>query len=357
MSLDHLQQFIASRPRVRLGEFPTPLVKLERLSRQLGVELWMKRDELSGVAFGGNKTRKMEFILADAIRQGFADILTVGPVTSNHTMMTAMACLRLGLSCHCLVAGEPPRSYEGNILLLQYMGANLIYEPLSLAIPDPADVARYDAATARIQAELGAYLIPAGGTMPVGEPGYMNAILEIAVQCCGDLPFDAIFVAYGTGGTSAGILLGQAVAGFSVPVYAVAVGSRQAFDILQESDLAGLFKEMAAALELPAKLQAGQPPPFHELYGYAESGYAVPTASASAAIELLARGEGYFLDPVYTAKAFDGMLDQIRLGRIPAGSRILFIHTGGLSMLPLARFASPPGPLSRNGSTVSGEGE
>src|SRR5262245_51904036 len=130
MSLAQLEQFIAGRPRIRLGEFPTPLVKLERLSQELGVELWLKRDELSGVALGGNKTRKLEFILADAISQGYRDVLTVGPVTSNHTMMTAMACNRVGLRCHCLVLGEPPAVYDGNILLLKYMGANLIYFPI-----------------------------------------------------------------------------------------------------------------------------------------------------------------------------------------------------------------------------------
>ena len=336
MSLDHLQQFIASRPRVRLGEFPTPLVKLERLSRQLGVELWMKRDELSGVAFGGNKTRKMEFVLADAIAKGYRDVLTEGPRTSNHTMMTAMACLRLGLRCHCVVASEPPDFYEGNILLLRYMGVSLTFSPLDLANPDPADNARFRATVERVQAESGAYSIPAGGTMPVAEPGYMNAVLEIAEQCDGDLPFDAVFIAYGTGGTSTGIVLGQAVAGFRVPVYAVAVGTRQAFETLRDRDLADLYEHMATELQLDIRHER---PAVEEVFGYAETGYAVPTAGGDAAIKLLASTEGYFLDPVYTAKAFDAMLDMIRTGKIVAGSRALFIHTGGLSMLPVGRYA------------------
>jgi L-cysteate sulfo-lyase len=335
MSLQQLEQFIIGRPRVRLGEFPTPLVKLEQLSQELGVQLWLKRDDLSGVALGGNKTRKLEFILADAISQGCQDILTVGPVTSNHTMMTAMACRRVGLRCHCLVLGQPPAVYDGNILLLKYMGANLIYFPIDIANPGPADMERLEATLQQQQAETGSYLIPPGGTMPAGEPGYMNAILEIARQCDNDLPFDAIFVAFGTGGTSTGIALGLMLAGFPVPLYAVAVGSRQAFHTLRAKRLADLIDEMTAALHLPNN----ERPPVHELFGYAESGYAVPTAGSDAAIKHLARTEGYLLDPVYTAKAFDGMLDQIKQGNIPAGSRLLFVHTGGLSMTPIGRMA------------------
>lgn len=335
MSLNQLEQFIAGRPRVRLGELPTPLVKLERLSQELGVELWLKRDEMSGVALGGNKTRKMEFILADAISQGYQDILTVGPVTSNHTMMAAMACNRLGLRCHCLVLGEPPAVYEGNILLLKYMGANLVFVPINIANPGPDDMAAIEEALKRVQAETGSYMIPGGGTMPAGEPGYMNAILEIAQQCGNDLPFDAIFVALGTGGTSTGIALGQAVAGFRVPLYAVAVGSEQAFRTLRPQGLTDLIDEMAVALDI----RTSERPPIHEVFGYAESGYAVATAGSDAAIKRLARSEGYLLDPVYTAKAFHGMVDQIEQGKIPAGSRILFIHTGGLSMTTIARMA------------------
>jgi D-cysteine desulfhydrase len=335
MSLQKLEQFIAGRPRVRLGEFPTPLVKLERLSQELGVELWLKRDEMSGVALGGNKTRKMEFILADAMSQGYQDVLTVGPVTSNHTMMTAMACRRLGLRCHCLVLGEPPAVYDGNILLLQYMGANLVFIPINIANPNPADIAARDEALLRVQAETNSFLIPAGGTMPCGEPGYMNAVVEIAHQCGDDLPFDAIFVAYGTGGTSTGLLLGQAVAGFRVPLYAVAVGSKQAFQTLGPRILPDIYEEMATCLAAPV----GERPPVHELFGYAETGYAVATAGSDAAIKCLARREGYLLDPVYTAKAFAGMLDQIEQGNLPAGSRLLFVHTGGLSMTPIGRMA------------------
>lgn len=335
MTLKQLEQFIDGRPRIRLGEFPTPLVKLERLSQELGVELWLKRDEMSGVALGGNKTRKMEFILADAMSQGYQDILTVGPVTSNHTMMTAMACRRLGLRCHCLVLGPEPAVYEGNILLLKYMGANLIFIPVNVASPSAADIALRDETLARVQAEKGAYLIPGGGTMPVGELGYMNAVLEIARQCGNDLPFDAIFVAYGTGGTSAGLVLGQAVAGYYVPLYAVAVGSKQAFQTLGPRILPKLCEDMTAELELPIQ----ELPPIYETFGYAESGYAVATAGSDAAIKRMARSEGYFLDPVYTAKAFDGMVDQIGRGVIPPGSRVLFVHTGGLSMTTLERMA------------------
>jgi D-cysteine desulfhydrase len=337
MSLAELKEFVDSRPRLRLGAFPTPLVRLERLSADLGIELWLKRDDMSGIALGGNKTRKMEFILADALAQGHREVMTVGPVTSNHTMMTAMAALRAGLRCHCVVLAPEPELYDGNILLLRYMQANLVFVGVDVRNPTAEDVRRRDEMMARVQEETGAYLIPGGGTMPCGEAGYMNAVLEVAGQCGGDLPFDAIVVAYGTGGTTTGIALGQAVAGFRVPIYAIAVGSEQAFRTLRATDCGGLAAEMAAALGL----ERYERPAVHELFGYAETGYAVPTAGGDAAMKRLACREGYFLDPVYTAKAFDGLLDLVARGELGAGSRVLFVHTGGLSMTPVGRYAWP----------------
>jgi L-cysteate sulfo-lyase len=330
MSLGELRQIIAAQPRLELGDFPTPLVELPRLSEELGVELWLKRDEMSGIALGGNKTRKMEFILADALRQGYTDVITTGALTSNHTMMTAVAARRAGLQPHCFISAAPPEVYEGNMLLLDYIGANLIFAPFSRQ--NAEEYQAFKQALADQAAELSAYLIPAGGTMPVGEFGYMNAVLEIATQSGGDLPFDAIFLAFGTGGTSTGLALGQAVAGFRVPIYGVAVGSRKASLALKRRTLPDLVDHMLAELGLDDY----PPPPVHPVFGYAESGYAVPTAGADAANRLLARTEGYFLDPVYTAKAFDGMLGLIADGTVPRGSRVLFVHTGGLSMLPVA---------------------
>jgi D-cysteine desulfhydrase len=337
VSLAELKEFVDARPRLRLGVLPTPLVKLERLSADLGIELWLKRDDMSGIALGGNKTRKMEFILAEAMAQGYQEVMTVGPVTSNHTMMTAMAALRAGLRCHCVVLGPEPEFYDGNILLLRTMQANLVFVAVDVKNPTAEDVRLRDETMTRVQAETGAFLIPGGGTMPCGEPGYMNAVLEIAGQCGGDLPFDAIFVAYGTGGTTTGIVLGQAVAGFRVPVYAVAVGSEQAFRTLRLADCASLAEEMAGALEL----ERYERPPVREVFGYAETGYSVPTVEGDAAMKRLACREGYLLDPVYTAKAFAGLLDLVAKGEIGAGSRVLFVHTGGLSMTPVGRYAWP----------------
>ena len=125
-SLDILREFVDRVPRVRLGDFPTPLVALERLGSTLGIDLWMKRDECSGLALGGNKARKLEYVLADVQRRGAQTVVTVGPLTSNHTMMTATACRRRGLDVHCVVAGEPParaEDWHGNLLLLDYLGA------------------------------------------------------------------------------------------------------------------------------------------------------------------------------------------------------------------------------------------
>ncbi|MDE3155735.1 MAG: pyridoxal-phosphate dependent enzyme [Acidobacteriota bacterium] len=334
-SLDALNQFIATLPRLPIGLFPTPLVPLPRLSEQLGIDLWLKRDECSGLAIGGNKTRKLEFILADARARGYHTLVTIGPLTSNHTMMTAAAARRAGFDIHCIVGGaEPPKStWSGNLLLLDYMGATLHFSPINYAQPSDAEVAALRALADRVVAETGGYWIPGGGTMPEAEPGYMNAIAEIAGQRGGRFDFDHIVVAYGTGSTTTGILLGLALGGFGARLHPVAVASRHAVqDVFKASPPAQLFLESSAHFGLG--FTAADVPPHEVVFGFAEEGYGVPNAGSDAAIRLLASTEGYFLDSVYTAKAFWGLTQLVAQGRIEKGRRVVFIHTGGLSMAP-----------------------
>ncbi len=334
-SLDTLLQFLAGLPRLRLGTFPTPLVPLARLSARLGIDLWMKRDECSGLALGGNKTRKLEFILADARARGASTIVTVGPVTSNHTMMTAAAARRAGFDIHCVVAGPRPAGvdgWSGNLLLLDYMGATLHFCPMDFTEPTPDDARRVQAVCDEVTATTAGYFVPPGGTMPQAEPGYMAAVAEIARQRGGRFDFDEVVLAFGTGSTTTGVLLGLALGGFTARVHPVAITHRRAAEAFGLRPPRQLFDESVAHFGLPLTAEdAG----VHDiLYGCAEEGYGVPNAGSDHAMRLLASAEGYFLDTVYTAKAFHGLLTLVEEGRIPQGARVLFLHTGGLSMTP-----------------------
>jgi 1-aminocyclopropane-1-carboxylate deaminase/D-cysteine desulfhydrase-like pyridoxal-dependent ACC family enzyme len=335
MSLTALAEFIGSLPRLPLGTFPTPLVRLDRLSARLGVDLWMKRDECSGVALGGNKTRKLEFVLADARRKGCTVLVTTGPLTSNHTMMTAAAARRGGFGIHCTVGGEPPARPSGNLLLLEYFGATLHFSAMNTADPSPDEEAALARLSEEVVRETGGYWIPAGGTMPEAEPGYMDAVREIAVQRGGRFDFDHVVLAYGTGSTTTGLLLGLALGAFAPRVWPVAIESRHAIvDVFRMPAPAQLFLESARHFGLP--LGEVEVPGHEVVFGLADEGYGVPSAGGDEALRLVASEEGYLLDPVYTAKAFHGLVTLVRDGRIARGSRVLFIHTGGLSMTSAA---------------------
>lgn len=333
-----LRAFLAGVPCIPLGHFPTPLVRLDRLSARLGIDLWMKRDECSGVALGGNKTRKLEYVLADAKRRGCRSVVTVGPLTSNHTMMTATACRRVGLDVHCVVAGAPPAAadqWRGNLLLLDYLGAHLHFSPMDFAAPTPEDGARIDALCRQVTEATSGYFIPGGGTMPEAEPGYMQCVSEIAAQRGERFDFEHVVVAYGTGSTTTGLLLGLALGGYAARVHPIAIETRYAVEVAFGLKApATLFLESAAHFGLPLGLS--DVPPHEIVYGFAEEGYGVPNRASDEAIRLMAEVEGYFLDTVYTAKGFAGLCGLVERGEIRRGSRVLFVHTGGLSMTPAA---------------------
>ncbi len=332
-SLQALDRYLAGLPRVPLGVFPTPLVRLDRIGDDLGIELWMKREECSGLALGGNKTRKLEFVMAAALAQGHETIVTTGPVTSNHTMMTAAAARRLGLKIHCVVGGTPPERPFGNLLLLDYMGATLHFSPIDFAEPEPADVRMLGQLCRQVVESTGGYWIPAGGTMPEAEPGFMSVVSEVAAQRGGCFDFGQTVVALGTGSTTTGVLLGLALAGFRSFVQAVAVSSRHALEgAFARPPVSKFFLESAAHLGLD--LGADEVPAHEVVYGFAETGYGVATPESDRALRYVVEREGYFLDPVYTAKAFAGLLGMVEDGRIPRDARVLFLHTGGLSMTP-----------------------
>jgi D-cysteine desulfhydrase family pyridoxal phosphate-dependent enzyme len=309
-------------PRIALGYTPSPLQRLERLSDHLGVEFWMKRDDLTGdVGLGGNKVRKLEYLLAEALAQGATHVLTTGGPQSNHARATAAACARLGLGCVLVLAGQDPGNRTGNLLLDELFGAEIRFPGAAT----PEDQARYLAeAAAELEAQ-GArpYIIALGGSVPLGVLGPYHCYAEIARA----LPGDAwICSATGSGGTQAGLILGAAVYGKAVRV--------QGFSVWQPASVlapltADLVQGAAALAGQSALVGAAGSLAVHVDDGYLAPRYGKASPAGLEAIGLVARLEGIVLDHIYTGKAMAGVLDYIRRGVIGPGERVVFVHTGG----------------------------
>jgi D-cysteine desulfhydrase len=320
---DHLARF----PRLALLNGPTPLEKLERLSQHVVRDIWVKRDDLTPLALGGNKLRKLEFLAADALAQGADTLVTAGAIQSNHVRQTAAVAARLGLGCVALLENPintqaPNYLHNGNRLLLDLFGA----EVESVANLDHADAQL--AATAERLRTLGKrpYVVPIGGSNALGALGYVAAGLELAQQinATGE-DFAAIVVASGSAGTHSGLALALGHTLPEVPLLGVTV-SRP--DATQRPKVVGLLEQTAALLEVavPSSLKI-------ELWDqYYAPRYGEPNTQTLAAISLLARHEGLLLDPVYTGKAFAGLLDGIQRQAFKPGP-LLFVHTGGAPAL------------------------
>ncbi|WP_233358564.1 D-cysteine desulfhydrase family protein [Thermomonospora amylolytica] len=308
---------LESFPRVRLGHLPTPLERCDRLSEALGgPRIWIKRDDCTGLAAGGNKTRKLEYLLGRAVAEGHRTVVTYGAVQSNHARQTAAACARLGLRCELLLTRSVPRSDElyetsGNVLLDGLLGARV-------RIVDDADQ------IAGALAEIGpAYEIPPGGSNEIGTLGYVNAAVELAAQAERvPVRFDRIVVAASTAGTTAGLCVGAALAGLDARVEAIAVYEPA------DRTRARVDELVAATSRL---LGVDPPEGGREVHGdWLGPGYGIATDEMVEAVRLLARTEGILLDPVYTGKAAAGLLGLVRSGRLPADGDVLFWHTGGM---------------------------
>ncbi|MFP3901514.1 MAG: D-cysteine desulfhydrase family protein [Acidimicrobiia bacterium] len=305
-----------------LAHLPTPIEPADRLGAALGLapgRLWVKRDDCTGLAGGGNKARKLEPLCADALAHGCDTLVTGGGPQSNHVRMTAAAASRLGLSCTALLAADPPADDdqpEGNVLLDVLFGADIRWI---------GDVP-FGETEAAIRAEAGrlertgrhCYPIPIGGASPVGEQGYVRAAREIDDQLDG---VGLVVTADGSGGTHAGLAAGF---GSFDRVLGVDVGARP--------DLAAALPAKAATAAARAGLPApeGAPRIVGDQVG---ERYGVPTPAAREALDLAARCEGLVLDPVYTGKALAGLVAAARSGRLPAEGRIVFLHTGGMPAL------------------------
>ena len=332
-----VRALLAALPRETLGFFPTPLQRLDRLSAQLGVNLYVKRDDFSGMSlFGGNKIRKLEYLLGDAKAKGCDTVFTYGATQSNHAMQTVTACRRLGLTpiLYLNAYVQPDENdVRSNMLLDRILGAEMhIVESLpgeTEAQTEARCFAMGREHAARLEAEgHRCYDVPMGGASPVGSCGFIGGYLEFAQQC-DDLGIDPDFVytATGTGGTLAGLTAGHRLLAKRARITAIAVSPK---DAGYEARCAALGTQALRQLGSAETLEAAD---FTVDRGYFAPGYEQPNEAATEAIRLLARTEGLLVDPVYTGKAFAGLLDHVRTGKVPQGSTVVFWHTGGATAL------------------------
>jgi len=303
-----------------LARIPTPVHLLPRISSEAGAEIFIKRDDLTGSALSGNKVRKLEYLMSEALDSGADTVLTCGGIQSNHARATAVAAAQLGLSSHLFLRGDPPDHAEGNVLLDLLVGAEITYVT-------PEEYREIDGRMAAVAAESSpaAYVIPEGGSNATGALGYARAVREIiAAEAEFGLSFDAVVHACGSAGTLAGLVLGKKAYGLRGRVAGVNVCDDEAFFV----DKVGRILDEAVSRFAPA-LEFG-PDDVEVLDGYVGPGYAQSVPEDLALIRRVAREEGIFLDPVYTGKAFRGMLEEMRGGRLADARRVLFIHTGGI---------------------------
>ncbi len=307
-------------PRVNIAHLPTPIEPLPRLSQHLGgPELWIKRDDQTGLALGGNKTRKLEFLVADALLNKARTLITAGAAQSNHCRQTAAAAARFGFDCILVLAGGPPDRYSGNLVLDQVLGAEIVWmrdAPRELVLQETFEKAYGDGRQP--------YLIPYGGSNTLGAAAYALAVLELAKQ---NLNPDWIIVASSSGGTQAGMVLGAQIAGLTSKILGVSI-DETAHDL--KLRVSGLASETGALLGLNIKFH---PDDILVVDDYLGGGYGVISQLERGAISLFAHHEGILLDPVYTGRAAGGIVDMIRSGYFQTGSAVLFWHTGGAPAL------------------------
>lgn len=320
-------------PRVALGSVPTPIERLRAYGGRLGVELWTKRDDLTGFGGGGNKVRKLEFLMAEALAAGAQVLITTGGHQSNHARMVAAAACRFGMRPVLVLRGNPPEEWQGNLLLDRLFGAEFEFLP-------PDDYFQLIDGRLAAQAERARaagrtpYVIPLGGATPLAALGYVLAVEETARQfdAAGMGRPDLIVTAAGTGGTQAGLEVGVRRHWPGTRVVGISVSRDRAY--FQER-VAELASGCADLLGWPYRVA---PADVWIEDGYVGPGYGVPSDGGVAAIRDLAAGDALLLDPVYTGKAMDGLRGLVASGAVRPGQRVLFLHTGGLPALyPFAR--------------------
>ncbi len=316
---------LAQFPRTPLGHFPTPLEPMDRLSEALGgPRFWVKRDDCTGLSSGGNKTRKLEFLMADAQQQGADTIITQGATQSNHARQTAAAAAKLNLECHILLedrtgSNDPSYNLNGNVLLDRLHGASVSRRP------GGADMqAEMETLASKLRAQgKSPYVVPGGGSNAIGALGYVECARELTEQAANiGLEIDALVHATGSSGTQAGLVAGMSA--LKVDFNVLGIGVR-----------APKEKQEGMVYDLAVKTadRLGTEPVARDRViancDYVGPGYGLPTDGMVSAIKLLAQTEGLLFDPVYSGKALDGLIDLTRKGHFEGLRNVVFLHTGG----------------------------
>ena len=314
-------------PRTHIAHLPTPLERLDRLSETLGgPTIWMKRDDCTGLAGGGNKTRKLEFLVGDALEKGAGTLVTPGAIQSNHARQTAAAAARHGLRCHLVLEnrtghGDVEYLSNGNVLLDHLFGATIEIVPEGASATET-----FGAAVARLEEEGAVpYPIPGGGSNEIGALGYVNCALELLGQANDTgLAIDHVVTATGSAGTQGGLIVGLKATHSGIPLLGIGVGAPRE---KQEEKVFDLACETAEYIGVPGIVQREDVIANCDYVGEA---YGIPTDAMNDAVMLLARLEGLLFDPVYSGKAFHGMLQELQRDRARFGERVVFLHTGGI---------------------------
>ncbi len=319
----HLSRY----PRLHFAHLPTPLEPMNRLSEHLGgPNLWIKRDDCTGLSSGGNKTRKLEFLMADAVENKADTIITQGATQSNHARQTTAIAAKLGMACHVLLEDrtgyeDSAYVYNGNVLLDQLHGSTISKRPadtdMNAAMEELAQQLRDDGKNP--------YIIPGGGSNEIGALGYVNAAVELTTQANDQsLRIDHLVHATGSSGTQAGLVLGMEATNSGIPVYGVGVRAPKQ---KQEEMVFGLAQRTAEFMGLNPDIVKRERVVANS--DYVGDGYGLPTNAMVEAVKMMAQYEGILLDPVYAGKGFSGLIDLIRKGHFRKGENVVFLHTGG----------------------------
>ena len=307
--------------RIRLANIPTPIEKLHKLSSYLGgTEIYIKRDDLTGLEVSGNKIRKLEFVVADALKNKANTLITCGAIESNHCRATAAVCAKLGLKCHLVLRGNLPQIPDGNFLLNKLFNASFRYittdeyrniEPI------------FEEEVERLRKKgLKPYTFPSGASNEIGSWGYIKAMEEISKFK--DVKFDYVVSATGSGGTLAGLILGNRFFNYKAQIYGVNVCDDAKYFI---NKINSIFDKFEERYEIELKRSALK---ISIIEGFIGKDYGVSTQDELEDIKLVARLEGILLDPTYTVKAFRGLMENVRNGFFKRNKKVLFIHTGGI---------------------------
>jgi D-cysteine desulfhydrase family pyridoxal phosphate-dependent enzyme len=319
-------------PRLYFANLPTPLEAMPRLTKALGgPQLFVKRDDLTGLALGGNKTRKLEFLLAEAQTHAARTLITAGAIQSNHCRQTAAAATRFGLDCILVLSGEKPATLSGNLLLDQMLGAEVVWSERETRDRVLQEVFQQAETAGRRP-----FLIPYGGSSPTGAMGYAVAMQELIEQTESHdvlkAPPDWIVFPSSSGGTQAGLVAGARLTGYRGKILGISVD--EPGNVLKER-VASLASATAASL---GQMFTFEPEEILVDDNYLGGGYGVMGEAEKEALSLFARSEGLLLDPVYTGRAAAGMLDLVRQGYFPSDQTVLFWHTGGTPALFADRY-------------------